>query len=60
MAWAIDAANFLPSGHLGIFSLGYADFNSSLCKELPWHLAALPLVGRLVSSARDSLAKDEG
>ena len=50
VTWAIGAAIFLRSGHLGIFSLGYADLNSSLYNELTWRLAALLLVGKLVTT----------
>ena len=50
VTWAIGAAIFLPSGHLGIFSLGYADLNSALYHELTWRLAALLLVGKLVAT----------
>ncbi len=50
VTWAIGVAIFLPSGHLGIFSLGYEDLNHSLNNELPWRLAALLLAGKLAAT----------
>jgi CIC family chloride channel protein len=50
ITWAIGAAIFLRSGHLGIFSLGYEDLNHGLNNELTWELAALLLAGKLVAT----------
>ena len=50
VTWTVGAGIFLTTGHLGVFSLGYADLNSGLYNELPWKLAALLLVGKWVST----------
>ena len=50
VTWVIGVAIFLPSGHLGIFSLGYDDLTHGLNNELPWRLAALLLAGKLVAT----------
>ena len=46
----IGVAIFLPSGHLGIFSLGYDDLTHGLNNELTWRLAALLLAGKLAAT----------
>lgn len=50
VTWGIGAAIFLPTGHLGIFSLGYDDLNLGLNNQLPWRLAALLLAGKMAST----------
>ena len=50
ITWGVGVAIFLPTGHLGIFSLGYDDLNLGLNNALPWKLAALLLAGKLVAT----------
>ena len=49
--WAIGTAVFLGTGHLGVFSLGYADLSSALNGDMVWHLAAMLLVAKLAATA---------
>jgi CIC family chloride channel protein len=49
--WAIGAAVFVLTGHLGVFSLGYADLSLALDGRLLWHIAALLLVAKLAATA---------
>jgi CIC family chloride channel protein len=49
--WAIGAAVFLGTGHLGVFSLGYADLSAALNGDMLWQVAALLLVAKLVATA---------
>ncbi len=51
VTWAIGAAIFLHTGHLGIFSLGYDDLTLGLNDRMTWELAALLLGGKLVATA---------
>ncbi|MBE2212881.1 MAG: chloride channel protein [Opitutaceae bacterium] len=48
--WAIGNAVFLTTGHLGVFSLGYADLSAALNGELLWQMAALLLAAKLVAT----------
>lgn len=49
--WAIGAGVFIGTGHLGVFSLGYADLSSALNGDMVWHSAALLLVAKLAATA---------
>lgn len=49
--WAIGAAVFVNTGHLGVFSLGYEDLSLALDGKLLWHIAALLLVAKLLATA---------
>lgn len=49
--WALGAAVFATTGHLGVFSLGYEDLSQALDCKLPWNLAALLLVTKLAATA---------
>ena len=51
VVWAIGSAVFLGTGHLGVFSLGYADLSAALNGDLLWHTAALLLVAKLAATA---------
>lgn len=50
-AWAIGAAVFWFTGHLGVFSLGYADLSAALDGRLVWQIAALLLLAKLAATA---------
>jgi len=49
--WAIGAAIFVNTGHMGVFSLGYEDLSLALDGKLLWHIAALLLVAKLAATA---------
>ncbi len=49
--WAIGAAVFVNTGHLGVFSLGYDDLSAALNGNMVWHAAALLLVAKLAATA---------
>jgi len=51
MAWVIGAGVFLWTGHLGVFSLGYADLSSALDGGMVWQMAGLLLVAKLLATA---------
>lgn len=50
VAWLFAASVFLASGHLGVFGLGYDDLSAALRAEMPWRLATLLLLGKLVAT----------
>lgn len=50
IAWALGAVVFLATGRLGVFGLGYADLSAALHAELPWRIAALLLLAKLVAT----------
>lgn len=49
--WAIGAAVFVNTGHLGVFSLGYDDLSAALDGKLVWQIAALLLIAKLAATA---------
>ncbi len=49
--WAIGATVFIYTGHLGVFSLGYADLSQALDGRLAWQIALLLLTAKLVATA---------
>ncbi|WP_217494394.1 chloride channel protein [Nibricoccus aquaticus] len=49
--WAVGAAVFLGTGHLGVFSLGYDDLSTALNGGMLWQIAALLLAAKLVATA---------
>ncbi len=49
-AWAIGAAVFVATGHLGVFSLGYGDLSSALNGDMIWYIAALLLFAKLLAT----------
>jgi CIC family chloride channel protein len=49
ITWALGASVFLGTGHLGVFSLGYADLTAGLAHKLDWQMAGLLLVTKLVA-----------
>lgn len=48
--WAIGVAVWKQTGHLGVFSLGYADLSDALGGRLAWEIAALLLVAKLLAT----------
>jgi CIC family chloride channel protein len=50
ITWGIGCAVFLGTGHLGVFSLGYDDLSSGLASQLPWKIAAILLVAKLIAT----------
>ena len=50
LTWALGAAVFLTTGHLGVFSLGYGDLSSGLALQLGWKIAALLLGAKLLAT----------
>lgn len=49
--WVIGATVFVTTGHLGVFSLGYADLSQALDGHMLWHIALLLLVAKLAATA---------
>jgi len=50
ITWGIGCAVFVGTGHLGVFSLGYDDLSSGLANQLPWKIAAILLVAKLIAT----------
>ena len=50
ITWALGAAVFCNTGHLGVFSLGYDDLSSALAGDIGWRLAALLLLAKFVAT----------
>ena len=50
ITWALGAAVFVATGHLGVFSLGYDDLSSALAGDVGWQLAALLLGAKFVAT----------
>lgn len=50
VTWVIGIGVFAISGRLGIFALGYDDLSDALAHGIAWRLAALLLVGKLIST----------
>ena len=50
ITWALGAAVFWRTGHLGVFSLGYDDLSSALAGDLGWQLAAVLLVTKFTAT----------
>lgn len=49
-AWGLGTAVFLLTGHLGVFSLGYADLTAGLNQQLAWQVAGALLVAKLLAT----------
>jgi CIC family chloride channel protein len=50
MAWGIGTGVFYLTGHLGVFGLGYGDLSAGLNQELPWKIAGVLLVAKLLAT----------
>ena len=50
LAWGIGASVFLLTGHLGVFGLGYGDLTAGLNQQLPWDIAGVLLVAKLLAT----------
>jgi chloride channel protein, CIC family len=50
VTWALGAAVYWRTGHLGVFSLGYDDLSSALAGDIGWQLAAVLLVTKFVAT----------
>jgi CIC family chloride channel protein len=48
--WAIGAAVFVATGHIGVFSLGYEDLSLALDGKLVWQIATLLLGAKLLAT----------
>ncbi len=50
VTWALGAAVFAGTGHLGVFGLGYDDLSAGLGHGLTWRIAGLLLATKLVAT----------
>lgn len=50
LAWGIGASVFFLTGHLGVFGLGYGDLTAALKLQLPWDIAGVLLVAKLLAT----------
>ena len=50
ITWALGAAVFWRTGHLGVFSLGYDDLSGALANDLGWQLAAVLLLTKFIAT----------
>ena len=50
ITWALGAAVFWHTGHLGVFSLGYDDLSGALANDLGWQLAAVLLLAKFTAT----------
>ena len=50
ITWALGAAVFCSTGHLGVFGLGYDDLSSALAGDVGWQLAALLLGTKFIAT----------
>lgn len=50
VTWALGAAVFWRTGHLGVFGLGYDDLSSALAGDVGWQLAAVLLITKFVAT----------
>jgi CIC family chloride channel protein len=50
ITWALGAAVFCETGHIGVFALGYADLSSALAGDVGWQLAAVLLVTKFIAT----------
>ena len=50
ITWALGAAVFCETGHLGVFSLGYDDLSSALAGDIGWQLAAVLLFAKFTAT----------
>ena len=50
LAWGLGVAVFFLTGHLGVFGLGYGDLTAGLNQQLPWKIAGVLLVTKLLAT----------
>lgn len=50
ITWAIGMMVFRATGRLGVFSLGYEDLSEALSAGLPWRIAGILLVAKLIAT----------
>ncbi len=50
ITWAIGVGVFTATGHLGVFSLGYADLSDAISGRIAWQLAGLLLAAKLLAT----------
>ena len=50
ITWVLGVGLFWATGHLGVFSLGYADLSSALSGQLGWGLAGVLLVTKFIAT----------
>lgn len=50
LAWGIGATVFFTTGRLGVFGLGYGDLSAGLDHQLPWKIAAVLLIAKLLAT----------
>ncbi|MGH7993423.1 MAG: chloride channel protein, partial [Limisphaerales bacterium] len=50
LAWGIGTTVFFLTGHLGVFGLGYGDLTLGLNQQLPWKIAGVLLVAKLLAT----------
>ncbi|MBU4201014.1 MAG: chloride channel protein [Verrucomicrobia bacterium] len=48
--WVLGVAVFLMTGKLGVFGLGYDDLSAALHNQIPWQIAGVLLVTKLIAS----------
>lgn len=50
LTWGLGTTVFFLTKHLGVFSLGYGDLSQALDNQLPWKIAAILLVAKLMAT----------
>ena len=50
LAWGIGTGVFFLTGHLGVFGLGYGDLTAGLNQQLPWKIAGVLLLAKLLAT----------
>lgn len=50
ITWVLGSMIFLKTGHLGVFGLGYEDLSAAMTHQLPWKLAGVLLLAKLVAT----------
>ncbi|MDB6016563.1 MAG: chloride channel protein [Pedosphaera sp.] len=50
VVWVLGVAVFAATGRLGVFGLGYEDLTAGLNNDLPWKLAGILLVAKLLAT----------
>jgi len=51
ITWVLGVAVFWREGHLGVFSLGYADLSSALAGDIGWQLAGVLLITKFIATS---------
>jgi CIC family chloride channel protein len=50
ITWVIGIITYRTTGRLGVFALGYDDLTDALVHGMAWRLAAILLIGKLIST----------